>query len=308
MTAVFLLATGAVAAGCFVCFYNFNLGITLEHHRLLTWCRAALRTAIFYTVFASLAIGVFYGAKSRGRSLTRREAQFCLFAAVSFACALMVSLSFPVFEAMIVPGMALPIAAVLDQASDWKRAASFGLCGLLIALETYAKLVVPFGFAGFAEPPVVLAQHYIAAGPLRGLVLPQSTARFTEGTLDIIRANARPGEPIFTYPEMGFFYAASGHSCPTVACSHNVDVVNDELARAEARRLLVNKPAVIVYWPQSEYEISIDEKLWRNGHRSGNRDIVNAVERLAHEDRLAGTYVVPPDGKKVLVLARELGD
>jgi hypothetical protein len=308
MTTVLILAAAAIAAGYSVCRWNLSSGVTLEHQPLLTWCHAALRTAIFYTVFASLAIGVFFGAKAAHRSLEPREAQFCLFAGVSLACALMISLSFPVFEAMIVPGMALPVAAILDKASGWKRAASFGLCGLLIALETYAKLVVPFAFAGFAEPSVVFANRTFTTGPLRGLVLPQSTARFAEGTLSIIGANARPGEPIFTYPEMGFFYAASGHSCPTVTCSHNIDVVNDELARTEAKRLSLNKPAVLVYWPQSEYEIEMDEKLWRHGNRSGNREIVNAVERLAAEDRLVSTYVVPPDAKKVLVLAREPND
>jgi hypothetical protein len=88
---------------------------------------------------------------------------------------------------------------------------------------------------------------------------------------------------------------------PTVTGSHNIDVVNDDFAREEAKRLLANKPAVLIFYRESEDFLQARERMWRHGNRSGQRDLIAAVETLAREYTLAATYVVPPDNREVSV-------
>ncbi len=54
---------------------------------------------------------------------------------------------------------------------------------------------------------------------------------------------------------MGIFYALTERRYPTETGSHNVDVVNDAMARSEAARLLANPPKVLIYLPETEQQL-----------------------------------------------------
>lgn len=282
---------GADAAGSF--------GVQLDRIN-----RYMLVPSIYFTFLASALWVLFFAFLwLRGR-LSRRGAQFLLFAAVSFCVAFMLSLSFPVFEAMMVPGLGLFVAALLDQWKRWRKLVIYGACALLVAAETYAKLGEPFGFGGINEPPVRTATAVSSLPQLRGFVLPKKIMDFVDQTLLIIEANTKPGDKIFTYPEMGLFYGLSGLTCPTRTCSHNIDVVDDAFARSEAKLLLRRPPAVLIWYVEPEAGIEAAEAVWRHGHRSGQRAIIAAVQQLAQRYRLAGSFVLPPNGYLVKVYVR----
>jgi hypothetical protein len=128
---------------------------------------------------------------------------------------------------------------------------------------------------------------------LKGIYLPEPDVRLVDGVVATVQANTTPSDTIFTFPEMGLFYALTERKYPTETGSHNVDVVNDTLARAEAARLLANPPKVLIYVPQTEAQMREDEAMWRGGHRMGQRDIAAAVQSLASTYRPAGVYPTP---------------
>ena len=240
----------------------------------------------------------------RGR-ITRRQAQFALLAVVSFSIAFMLSLSFPLFEAMLIPGFGLIFAALLDGASEAFMPLLYGVAALLIFSQTCFKLVRPYGFTDILEPPVREA-HAVSKLPImHGFILPQSTVDFIDGTMAIIDAHSRPDDTIFTYPEMGIFYGLSGRMFPTQAGSHNVDVVDDKVAIAEAQRLLNARPAVIIYHPESEQSLLLEEKIWRHGKPIGQRAIIAAIQTLAKSYHLAATCYIPPNDQPILVYVRQ---
>jgi small basic protein len=250
-----------------------------------------VRSLIYLALFGSAFLGLFYFfLYTRKQGLSRRQSQFLLFAAVSFSVAFMLSLSYPAFEAMTVPGLALFLAAMLEDNAGWRKWGIYVACTALLVVEIQAKLDLPFGFAGWIEPPVALANQTSTLPELKGMRLPATTVNFVDKTVRIIQQNSSPTDTIFIYPEFAFLYGASHRRPATFSPSHNIDVAPDSFCREEAARLLLNPPAVIVYGVESDPFLIGQEMLWRNGLPSGQRDIIAAVKTLTAQYKLAATF------------------
>jgi hypothetical protein len=238
---------------------------------------------------------------------TEHQAQIYLLAAVSFNIAFMLSLSFPMFAPMLLPGFGLIFAGSLAGSS---RLGQLAVCAvvMLVCVDTVRlKMDIPFGFGFFTDGPVSTANLHSDQTMLRGILLPAATVRLVDGVAHIVASNTTSADTVFTYPEMALFYALTDRKWPTQSASHNVDVVNDAMAEEEAARLLKNPPKVIIYLPETEAQSRSEEALWRNGHRMGQRDIAAAVETLAKTYRLAGVYPTLPENQNVYVYVRPEG-
>jgi hypothetical protein len=238
------------------------------------------------------------------RTQSERQEQIYLFAAVSFNIAFMLSLSYPMFSPMLLPGFGLVVAGALAGSS---RLGQLVVCIVvfLVCIDTVRlKLDKPFSFGSFADGPVATANVRSDQTKLKGIRLPANTARLVDGVAHIVATNSTPADTIFAYPEMVLFYALNDRKWPTQSASHNVDVINDAFAREEAARLLQNPPKVIIYLPETEAQLRAQEAAWRNGNRMGQRDIIAAVETLARSYRLAGDYPTTPENQDVYVYVR----
>jgi hypothetical protein len=163
---------------------------------------------------------------------------------------------------------------------------------------------VPFFFGGLFEEPVRVATEPSRLPAMRGMRLPKDVNRFMEGTVATIDTRSTAADTIFTYPEMSVFYVLTGRGYPTLAGSHNVDVVNDALAAAEAQRILAKRPAVVVYMPLDASEVKAEDGYWRFGKPSGQHLLVSAVERLVSGYRVAGVYPVGKPARPIMVYVR----
>ncbi len=236
--------------------------------------------------------------------VSRRAAQAILFGAVAWSIAVMLSLSWPAFEPMTLPGLGLLLAATLDGVRDRFRWFPLLIMAALVFLQVREKLDGPFGFGHQNEAAVRLADKPSMEPQLRGMRLPSAMVTFLDDTSTLVATQTRPGDTIFTYPEMGLLYPLTGRMPPTRAGSHNIDVINDAFARDEAGRLTRARPAVIVYGRLSEHDLEEEEKTWRRGRRSGQRDIIAALDGLVQGYRLTGTYVIAPGDPPIEVYVR----
>jgi hypothetical protein len=266
--------------------------------------KSMAKAVIYLDLFGSLALIFRYFWLWLRGTLSAREAQFALLATVSFVMAFMVSLSYPVFEAMLLPGLAFLLAAALDGLSVRWATLTFVGCGVLLLTQTTLKLDRPFGFEDWNEPPVRTAIDKSTIPELQGLRLPPDMVQFIEGTAAIVKDHAGPKDTIFTYPEMGIFYVVTRHGTPTLSGSHNTDVVSDAFASEEAKRLLAGRPAVLIYGREDEGSLRAKELMWRKGHRAGQRDIIDAMEKLASEYELVRTFNFADSGRLVRVYVR----
>ena len=236
--------------------------------------------------------------------LTRRAAQTILFGALGWSIAVMLSLSWPAFEAMTLPGLGFLLAAALDGVEERFRWFPLLVMAAMVFFQVREKLDRPFGFGLQDESAVRYATAVSSEAQLRGMRLPLPMARFLDETVGLVARQTRPGDTIFTYPEMGLLYPLTDRWPPTWSGSHNIDVINDAFAREEAQRLIRARPAVIIYYRLPEQALRGDEFLWRGGARSGQRDIIAAVEQLVRGYRLAGSYVIAPGNPPIEVYVR----
>ncbi|HTW48342.1 MAG TPA: hypothetical protein VMD92_10345 [Acidobacteriaceae bacterium] len=252
------------------------------------------KSSVYFTFLGTTFFGLALADIAlRGRSDSgRRIWQMLLLAATGWSVAFTLSLSFPAFEAMTLPGLGLLLAAAVDGAQMRSRVVLYCVMTCMVYMAVREKLDDPFAFDFQDEPPVRFATHRSALPALRGMRLPEETVQLLDETVPAMQAAAASHEPVFTYPEMGILYALSGGNPPTFAASHNIDVVSDDLARQDAARLLQNPPAVILYARPDEAALHLQDVLWRGGKRSGQRDLVAALDRLVGHDIPADTFVL----------------
>lgn len=217
----------------------------------------------------------------------------------------MLSLSWPDFEAMLLPGLGFLVAAALQGARPHQRKYIYLVLATAVFLGVRVKLDIPFAFNVRNEERVSLATAVSVQPQLRGMRLPADTRDFLDGTVALIRDQTSSTDTIFTFPEMSLIYALADRRPPTWSWSHNIDVVNDSFAREEADRLRERPPAVIVYCPPSEATLLREERAWRRGARSGQRDLIEAVESIARGYELKGSYKpMGPGGAPAFVYVR----
>jgi hypothetical protein len=264
-----------------------------------------LSKSAVYFVFISVTILLLaYGMKSLRRKLSVREQQFALFAAVSFFVAFFLSLSWPAFEAMALPGLGFLVAAVLEGVQPARRRYVYAVLGCLLFVQTLEKLNLPFGFDGLNESPVRLEVQASSLPQLRGLRLSPDMNAFLESTVSTIATHSTPHDTILTYPEMSLFYLLSDRTYPTLAASHNVDVVNDAFAAEESARILAGRPAVVIYMKATPEEAAHEDDIWRFGKPSGQHRLRAAVEQLTAGYRLTETWRVGQDQRQIAVYVR----
>jgi hypothetical protein len=252
------------------------------------------KCAVYFTLLGTSWLGaaaVIRGFRGRGPDI--RIWQIALFAGVGFSVAVTLSLSWPVFEAMALPGLGLLLAAVLDGSKGWGRAFVYLVLAVVVFLTVHEKLDLPFSFDHQDEAPVRLATVRSNQPMLRGMRLPAQAVHMLDETAALMRAQP-PGATVFTYPEMGLFYPLSGRLPPTRAGSHNIDVVSDTLARQDAERLLQAPPSLILYGRPTEGDLRAEEAIWRNGRPSGQRDMIAALDALVANYRLVDTFCLYP--------------
>jgi len=265
------------------------------------------KSSVYYVLIGCALLGIaalFIGLRDTEKS-SSRILHIALFAALAWSVAASLSLSWPAFEAMTLPGLGLLLAAAIDGTrGKWGQGFLYLVMAAMVFIQVREKLETPFGFDHQDEAAVRFATTRSLKPELRGMKLSPEMKRLLDDTLSEIRTNAKPNDTIFTFPEMGIFYALSGRNAPTWTDSHNIDVVQDSFARAEAARLLQSQPAVIVYARPTEANMRQDERVWREGRPSGQRAIIAALDSMLSDYRLVGTYQLLPDDNPIRLYVR----
>ena len=228
-----------------------------------------------------------------------------LLSAVSFTTAYTLSLSFAFYGPMVMPGMALVIAAMMHYfgRSAPLRILCTAACLLFVFVEVAMRIEIPFDWMLWQESSAVTA-HYRSRYPLlSGLRISEPTGPIVDRITSLILANAPPGGTLFVYPYFPTLYSLTGLRPPTYGYLHYLDVAPTWLCERDARTLVQNPPSVLVRLVESEGQLQWSEWLYRDGKRSGTREIIAAMDRITPRYRLLETFAVPGYGATLQVLA-----
>jgi hypothetical protein len=250
---------------------------------------APLAITLRVTLLFALAMSAVAGLRwVRDRDAEPHVAQVFLLAWVSLWMTVFSSLSWPLMIIMALPGAPFLAASALNAAPRgwaarlWRPAIGLALLGGM-AFFAQAKLRQPFQWSGWREPSVAEATEESALPLLRGLRLSPQTREFVETVAKALQEDSGPADPVFVYPHMPLFYLLADRKPAAFAPVHFFDVCPDYLAREDAARLRANPPAVIVDFRHTEAEIEDAEQIFRSGGRSGQRDIMAAIDDLTRD-------------------------
>jgi hypothetical protein len=303
-------AVGALAAGCALA---LGLAVTLP----------AIGAASYLSFQATVELAVITLALTGGafvfvqntlrfakRKLTEREEQVWLMSGASLAIAYMLALSWAVYSAMAVPGLALVAGLALDrlESTDWR--AFCGLAAAAIALvcgSTENKLARPFGWMYWIEPSISEAQRSSKLAKLSGLKISEPTLGLTEKVTRLIQDHTKPGDTLLVYPYFPLFYSLTELNPPTYGFNYYLDVCPDAVCREDAARVREHPPDAIVYMKDDEEALRKDEEVFRAGARSGSRDVAQAIEQAARRYQKLGPFAVPGSSRTIEVYVKPEG-
>jgi len=276
----------------------------LLSHTALPVAHGFSKAAVYFVQFSLTLWFIVAVIESLRHTPSIHLSNFILFAGVAWSVAVMLSLSWPAFEPMLLPGLALLLIGALEAVKPRGFAFISLIAAVMVFCQFREKLDVPFSFDRLDDSPVRFATASSTLPELRHMRFSPGSVAMLDGTTSIIRSHTTPHDTIYTYPGIELLYELADRGYPTISATHNIDVVNDAFAAQEAQRLLRTPPAVIVYYQQNPADMRHDDIIWRNGQPSGQHILLAAVEQLTRNYTLAASYPMPPAGRQIEVYLR----
>ncbi len=274
-----------IILGCIVLGYAGGVVLLNVDPVNLRILRIIQLAAVSLSFVSSAGLVVFLLRKSDERSR-----QIFLLALISVLNYCMFAISAPMFELMVYPGLGLLIALALDWTALQRdkipiaRAlhglATAGIALLLLA-GTAWKMLNPFLFSGWSEPPVYEATSLSDLPLLKNYRLSARTARVMEEVTRLLHENTQPSDAIFVYPHIPVFYLLSDREPDTRAYVHWFDVAPDYIAIADAVHLTKHPPKAVVFLHLTDRDYVQLERMFRGGRRSGQREIQKFLDELS---------------------------
>jgi len=233
-----------------------------------------------------------------------------LLGAIGFSASFAMSMSWPAFEPMLLPALAVCLALAfelpLPEAPRHQlRAVLFVTCLLLIVVGSWRKQHWPCTWGEWIEPPVFTATEEPETAGLEGFRLSPYTANFYDRVTQAIRAHSNADDHIFIYPHMPMLYGLADRR-PTPFCPmHWMDVCPDYIAIEDARRILAEPPRVIVAMEFDDAIYEQGEILFRDGKRSGQRELVAAINQLLPRYVVVESFKAPGTNLPIKVWVRK---
>ncbi len=152
-----------------------------------------------------------------------------------------------------------------------------------IAGEHYER---PYYWWGWGEYDVRNSTATSTLPALRGLTLSPRTVAILDGATTLIEANTSESDEVFFFPHIALFNVLANRTHGAFAAVNYFDVCSDAMARATADYLTRRPPRMIVTMDFPEVAWQTHETIFRNGARSGQREI----QAMIDEGLRAGRY------------------
>jgi hypothetical protein len=235
--------------------------------------------------WGSLALAALHLRSLRKGSLDPVGRAHVAFGVLSFGIGYCFAVSWPLFENIAFPGLAVVVAAMLERPPSafrrrWVRVllvlafASMGLAG-------YRKFTSPHSWGLWFEPPLYESRGRFEHPAFAGMRISEVSSVLYALVSQIAHERTRPDDRIFVFPNMPILYAIADRRPATYSLAHWVDICPDFLGKEDAARLRANPPKLMIIRDDSMGFVENEERLYRGGQRSSVRDIVKAFNDLA---------------------------
>lgn len=284
-TTVLLPLAVIAAAGAAALVAGYAGGAVVSHIALTAYLLEIL--SIFFGFFGIFSLAVYYTVILMRRGMTEVERQRWLLVMASFWICYTMSWSWVAWGPMAFPSLGVVIALMLEDLLSRPRPSvlrySFAAAAvLLLSVCEAGRVACPFSWDSWTDDPVRSATASSSQPMLNGIYMSPEMAAFVDRLTKVIDEHSRVNDSVFIYSYQPLWYVLANRWPHTYAQVHFFDVAPDDLCRRDADRLVKDRPAVIVdFVGDSELW---NEKLFRAGQKSGQRDLHNQMDRLIHAD------------------------
>lgn len=160
------------------------------------------------------------------------------------------------------------------------------ICFSFILFLANNKFKQPYAWWQVSAPDVRESSTHSELPLLAGFRLSSDSIKLLEETTRIIQTYSRPDEDVFTFPNIPLFYVLADRWPHSMAVVSWFDFLPDNLAKAEAIRLRVSPPSIIVNLKLPEIAWDAHESLFRSGKHLGQRDIQAVIVELTEVRKL----------------------
>lgn len=267
--------------------------------------------SIFFGFFGVFSLAAYYALILTQRGMTETERQRWLLVMAAFWISYTMSWSWVAWGPMAFPSLGIVIALMLDDlhsrpSSSALRYSFAAAAVLLLSVSEAGRVACPFSWDSWTDSPIRSATAQSRQPMLRGIYMSPEMAAFVDRLTDLIHDNSRATDSVFIYSYQPLWYVLADRWPPTYAQVHFFDVAPDDLCRRDAERLVKERPAVIVDFV-GDSELG-NEKAFRAGQRSGQRDLQDRMYQLIHASyRLEAAITIKesPVPVRVFVLRSE---
>lgn len=263
-------------------------------------------TSSYVALIGSAAIFVWLSWRWMWGRLEEEYEELLLLSGISLSIAYMYSLSWMPYEAMALPGIGMVVCLALAGLKTTGRTLVTALALGMISLAVAMKLLVPFNWVNWTEPPVTAPRAANSIPGLRGFNLSRKISGDLDRIVGAIDRNSTPSDTVFVFPYYAQFYILAHRNPPTFAYAHWLDVVPDKDARRDADLVRGARPAVLVFLDMPDLSFVGGEQSFRaKGTTSGQTYMLATLRSMAAGYTLVDSIPVDRLGENILIYARD---
>ena len=254
--------------------YNFHL--STYSGNLNAFIIAGLCFFVFLGLYSALMV-LF--VKKRNY---RVYSEFLLYATfLALAYSVVLSYGYPMMYPFV---LAVVVCFLLKQRIQWnwtKDIVLLGFAGLVVFFCVSMKLESPSFFHGWRAGSVVQPLEKSFIPVLRGLKIPVEEKKMLEDIYTDVQHYTNPSDPILAFNNNQVFYLLLNRPPYTRYVSYYYDVSPDSQSLQTLEKMKQGPlPKAIVYLRFSEGSRQFHEKIFRDGQRSGQRQLDEYIQHL----------------------------
>ena len=265
--------------------------------------RTASAGAVLWNYAIIIGTGVAFAGSVAAVALPwlRRENQFGPFllavAATGLICGNGTSAGLSEISCFVGLGLFLAFLAGLRHDFFIGKVAIFLLGFSLIAHLAGKKYDVPYDWWSLTQGNIRSPAVEVGVPEMAGFRLSPDSARVFSEVSAAIKTHTARGDNILAFPHIPAFYVLSDRWPSLMGVVHWFDFLPDDKAELEAKRLLQAPPKMILALDLPEKVWASHETLFRQGRRSGQRSVREAIEELTTGNNyvLLQSYPIPTD-------------
>jgi hypothetical protein len=236
---------------------------------------------VYVAFFFNAFIVLYYLYKAIIRNVSPQDLPISIIAVTSFAIMYGHGLSGFIEPHAAIISVAMMFAWLLKIKTPlykFKNGLLYMTIIFIVAMTSFQKGAWMYSWWGWDERLVWSAEHKSNSPLLKGFLLNKDKVEILDGITKTIIENTDSNDAIYTFPHMPLFYLLSDRRRDTFSAVHYFDVCSDDMARSDAKIIELTRPKVIVVMNFPESAWVLHESIFRDGKRSGQREIKELIE------------------------------